>query len=625
MVVLLTRIARLVLLTLLVGIISAGILWIVYQARYQGRIYKGVTIGGVTVEGLTTSEAIARLQQELSAEQMPYLVMTSGDRSWTVSPSQLGAAYRLEPAVTEAITLGRSGPFRSDLLTQLRLLLFGYRIIPQITFESGTMLVYLRELASDSVQPARASQLIVQGLEISTNQEQTGQEVDYAATQQAVQQTILAGLGTAGWGQEIQIDVFGALTAQAQVLQTTQVMTVPVIIRSITPQLANFQEAQDQAHVLLSTPITLYATIENINSSGASEFITQTWVIDQARLASWLVVQNEQSAQGLTAHVTLDEQKILAYLQALDSLVSRPPREGLFNYDAQNQTIQVLKPAVVGYSLDIQSALDLLRTLCLSEKRDGILPLRSIQPTIHLADLQAMLPLSLIGEGETQFLGSTAERFQNIRRASEQFKGVVVPPKATFSFLAELGPVTIANGYSESWIIYGNQTILGPGGGVCQVATTLFRAAFYGGFPIVERTPHSYRISRYEPPVGLDAAVFSPGTDFKFTNDQDTPIIITNEIDETTGVIYFRIYGKATNLTVHIENNETSREIKAGDPILEVDPKLAPGDKVLVEESHDGIDAVLTRVIESDGKIISKEQFYSRYVPWPARYRVGPS
>lgn len=625
LVVLLARIARLVLLTLLIGIISGGILWIVYQTRYQGRIYKGVTIGSVTVGGLTTSEAIARLQQELTAEQMPFLVLTSGDRSWTVSPSRLGAAFRLEPAVTEAVMLGRSSTFRSDLLTQLRLLLFGYRIIPQISFESGTMLVYLRELASDSVQPSRAARLIVQGLEISTNQEQTGQEVDYAATQQAVQRTVLAGMGAAGWGQEIRLDLFGTLTAQAQVLQTTQVMTVPVIVRSITPLLADFQDAQDQARVLLSTPITLYATFENTDSSGASEIITQTWVIDQARLASWLVVKQVQTSQGLTAHVTLDEQKILAYLQALDTLVSRPPREGQFTYDPLNQTIEVIKPALVGYSLDIKSSLDLLRTLCLSEKRDGILPLRSIQPTIRLADLQAMLPLSLIGEGETQFRGSTTERFQNIRRASEQFKGVVVPPKATFSFLAELGPVTIANGYSESWVIYGNKTILGPGGGVCQVATTLFRAAFYGGFPIVERTPHSYRISRYEPPVGLDAAVFSPNTDFKFTNDLETPIIITNEIDETRGVITFRIYGKAINRTVRIENNETSREIKAGDPILEVDPKMAPGDKVLLEESHDGIDAVLTRVIELDGKIISKEQFYSRYVPWPAHYRIGPS
>jgi vancomycin resistance protein YoaR len=623
--VLVTRIARLLLVMLLIGIFCAGTLWVIYQARYQGRIFKGVTIGGIAVGGLTTGEAIARLQQQLSVEKMPYVVLTSGDRTWTASPSNLGASFRLEPAVTEAILLGRNGTFRSDLLTQIRVLVFGYGITPQITFDPGTILVYLRELAANSVQPSRVAQLVVQGLEIYTSQEQAGQEVDYAATQQAIQRSILSSMGAVGWGHEIHLNVFGALTAQAQTLQETLVLTVPVVIHSITPPLANFQEAQDQARILVSAPITLSAVIEQTDSSGATEIMTQTWVIDQARLASWLVINHEQTSQGLTAQVTLDEQKIQAYIQELDALISRPPSEGQYTYDPLKQTVKVLKPATVGYSLDKASALELLRTLCLSEKREGLLPLRSISPSVRLADLQAMLPLSLLGEGQTQFRGSTAERLQNIRRAAEQFRGVVVPPKATFSFLAELGPVTIANGYSESWIIYGNQTILGPGGGVCQVATTLFRAAFYGGFPIIERTPHSYRISRYEPPIGLDAAVFSPRTDFKFTNDQDTPIIITNEINESTGIISFRIYGKANNRTVHIENNETSQEIKAGDPIFEVDPKLAPGDKVLVEDSHDGIDAVLTRVIEIDGKVVASEQFYSRYVPWPARYRVGPS
>ncbi|MHB1355911.1 MAG: VanW family protein [Anaerolineae bacterium] len=625
LVVLLTRLARLLLISLLVGTIGAGILWINYQTHYQGRIFKGVSIGGISVGGLTTSEAITKLEQELSAEKLPFLVMTSGERSWTVSSSKLGADLYIEPAVTEAIMFGRAGTFRSDLLTQLRLLLYGYYITPQITFEPGTMLVYLRELATNSVLPSRAAQFIVQGLEISTNQEQAGQEVDYAATQQTLQRTIMASMGDGGWGREIHFDLFGGLAAQAQVLQTPLVVTVPVSIRSITPPLANFHEAQERARLLLSTPISLSATIENSDSSDANKIITQTWVIDQARLASWLVVKYEQTSKGLIAQVTLNEAKIQAYVQTLDAQISRPPHEGLYAFNPLNQTIEVLKPAMAGYSLDKTAALDLLLGLCLSEKREGILPLRSIQPVIRLADLQAMLPLDLIGEGETQYRGSTTERFLNIRRASEQFKGVVVPPKATFSFLAELGPVTIANGYSESWVIYGNKTILGPGGGVCQVATTLFRAAFYGGFPIVERTPHSYRISRYEPPVGLDAAVFSPSTDFKFMNDLETPIIITNEIDEVRGIITFRIYGRAINRTVRVENNETSREIKAGDPILEVDLKLAPGDKVLVEESHDGIDAVLTRVIELDGKIIKKEQFYSRYVPWPARYRVGPS
>jgi vancomycin resistance protein YoaR len=138
-------------------------------------------------------------------------------------------------------------------------------------------------------------------------------------------------------------------------------------------------------------------------------------------------------------------------------------------------------------------------------------------------DLEALLPLSLISVGETSFAGSTADRRQNIREATSRFHGVVVPPGRRFSFLDHLGPVTVADGYSQSWIIYGDRTILGPGGGVCQVSTTAFRAAFWGGYPIEERWPHSYRVSWYEPPLGLDAAVFSPGTDMRFPQRHRTP------------------------------------------------------------------------------------------------------
>ncbi len=299
--------------------------------------------------------------------------------------------------------------------------------------------------------------------------------------------------------------------------------------------------------------------------------------------------------------------------------------EGTFIYDPATQTISAQKPAQVGYSLDIQAALTMLQALCFSSERSGQLPLRSVQPTVRLSDLQAMLPLQLISSGETYFGGSSAERAQNVRRAAEEFQSVIVPPKATFSFLSALGPVTIANGYSESWIIYGNKTILGPGGGVCQVATTLFRAVFFGGFPVVERYPHSYRISRYEPPVGLDAAVFSPSTDLKFTNDMDTPIIITNAIDDAKGIITFYIYGVPTNRTVRIEDAATSNPKPAGATVYEEDPSLAPGEQIMVDEAHDGIDAVLTRVIEQNGQVVSREQFFSRYAPWPARYLVGPA
>ncbi|MHB9032127.1 MAG: VanW family protein [Anaerolineae bacterium] len=623
--ILITRLARFGLLVLLSALVIAGAAWLIYQANYSGRIFRGVSINGVSVSGMTAQEALAAVQFDLSASTLPHLELKAGDRTWLMSANSLGAVYRLEPAVAEALALGRSGNFRNDLGTQIKLLVYGYTIQPEVRFDASKLQVLIRELASETARPSRGAQLVVQGFDILSEQEQAGQEIDATATQLAIQQAFLTAQDKVGWGQQLRLRFFGVNSVQAQADTDAEVVSVALVMRNITPRISDYQLAAEQARILLSSPITLEASLEQINQAGESSYVKQSWVIDQALLASWLVVKHDISAQSETAQVSLDEAKMVAYLQTLNTQLSRPSFEGSYRFNPDTQALTILKPAQVGYSLDIAAALELLRSTCFSQERTVELPLRSVQPTVHFKELQALLPLQLISSGETQFRGSSAERFQNIRRAAEQFQFVLVPPKASFSFLAVLGAVTIANGYSESWIIYGNKTVLGPGGGVCQVATTLFRAVFFGGFPVVERTPHSYRISRYEPPVGLDAAVFSPSTDFKFTNDMDTPIIITNKIDEASGVITFYIYGAPANRTVRIEDAVTSNPKPAGTPIYEVDPKLAPGESILVEEAHDGIDASLTRVIEQNGQVINREQFFSRYSPWPARYRVGPS
>ena len=87
---------------------------------------------------------------------------------------------------------------------------------------------------------------------------------------------------------------------------------------------------------------------------------------------------------------------------------------------------------------------------------------------------------------------------QNIQIAASRFHGLLVPPGATFSMAQQIGDISLDNGYAEAPIIVGDRTINGVGGGVCQVSTTLFRTAFFAGFPIVDRTPHAYRVGYYE-------------------------------------------------------------------------------------------------------------------------------
>src|SRR5690606_22709877 len=124
----------------------------------------------------------------------------------------------------------------------------------------------------------------------------------------------------------------------------------------------------------------------------------------------------------------------------------------------------------------------------------------------------------LVVEATTYFYGSSPERIQNIVTAAERFHGLLVPPGAVFSMVDNIGDISLDSGFAEALIIFGGRTIQGVGGGVCQVSTTLFRAAFFGGFPIIERWAHAYRVSYYEynaavqrdpRMVGLDATVYA--------------------------------------------------------------------------------------------------------------------
>ena len=119
-------------------------------------------------------------------------------------------------------------------------------------------------------------------------------------------------------------------------------------------------------------------------------------------------------------------------------------------------------------------------------------------PAISSANLDELGIKELVSEATSYFKGSSAGRVHNIDLSASKFQNVIIPPGEIFSFNEHLGDVSAEAGYDESLIIFGNRTTVGIGGGVCQVSTTVFRAAFFGGFEIVERWAHGYRVGWYE-------------------------------------------------------------------------------------------------------------------------------
>lgn len=232
----------------------------------------------------------------------------------------------------------------------------------------------------------------------------------------------------------------------------------------------------------------------------------------------------------------------------------------------------------------------------------------------------------VIGEGTSVFTGSANHRVHNIALAASKLHGHVIEPGETFSFLEALGPINYGAGYRSSLVIFGDRTIWGIGGGVCQVSTTMFRAAFWAGLPIVERNQHSYRVSYYEKdgsPPGFDAAIFNPGLDLKFVNDSEDPILIQTHVDEHAMGLTITLRGRELNRTVEMLPAVAENVVAPGPPLPDrPDPTLAYGVRLQVEWAAEGVKTVIRRQVSQDGTV-RVDEFSSEFAPWRERWVVG--
>ncbi len=229
------------------------------------------------------------------------------------------------------------------------------------------------------------------------------------------------------------------------------------------------------------------------------------------------------------------------------------------------------------------------------------------------------------------FRGSSPERIQNITAAAARFHGLLVPPGATFSMSDALGDISLDNGYAEALIIFGDQTIQGIGGGVCQVSTTLFRTAFHAGFRIIERHAHAYRVSYYEQKsgggtdpslAGLDATVYVPIVDLKFTN--DTPYWLLMETYVRSSSITWKFYSTSDGRTVEWQTSGPTNIIEPPEPLYREDPDLDEGEINQIDWEAEGADVTITRSVYRDGGLYFQDVFRTHYLPWQAIFEYGP-
>ncbi len=317
----------------------------------------------------------------------------------------------------------------------------------------------------------------------------------------------------------------------------------------------------------------------------------------------------------IEAGINLNEENIKKYLQEISDKNDTKPGAG--ELIIENEKAKKFTPVTKGTELNQEDSYNKLQDAILSLKKDVFLTIEESMPTEIDSEVVKYGLLEKIAEGSSNFKGSSTNRIHNIKVGTSYVNGTLIKPGEEFSMIKTLKAVNAAMGYVTELVIKGNKTQEEYGGGLCQVGTTMFRTAINGGFPILERKNHSYRVPYYEP-AGTDATIYFPKPDFRFLNNSKNYILITTNIDLKTYELTYSIWGTKDN-----------RKIKVGNPII-TNIVIAPGTKWIetldlpvgqikcTETSHNGADAEFEYNVEYEDGTRFDKVFKSRYIPWQA-------
>lgn len=319
-----------------------------------------------------------------------------------------------------------------------------------------------------------------------------------------------------------------------------------------------------------------------------------------------------------------------ALIKPIEQQVNIAPVDAQFSFE--NGKVQTFQLSSNGKAIDQeklkeQLSIMIANTAGTSNKKNVILtiPVTTIKPKINNEEVNNMEITELVASGTSLFEGSIPNRIHNITVSAGKINGVLIKPGEVFSFARAVGDISTLTGYKQAYVIQNGRTVLGDGGGVCQVSTTLFRAALNAGLPIIERNQHAYRVHYYEEdsPPGIDAAVYVPSVDLKFKNDTTHHLLIQSYVDPYNYRLTFELYGTKDDREIIITKPVIVSQSPAPEPLHQDDPNLPKGEVKQVDWAAAGAKVYFTREVRKNGKVVISDTFNSNYRPWQAIFLHG--
>jgi vancomycin resistance protein YoaR len=594
--------ARILLLILWAGALLAAaalLMAVIATNMYRDTILPGVAAMGIPLGGLTEAEAAELLRERVAAGSGAIFTLQDGDQTWQFTAEQLGVSLDADAVASDAMSAGRGDGLIGGVIAQTLTWLNGEIVTPRLTYDQSAALAAVTGIAAEVNQAGASGGLVIDGLNVSATNAESARTLDIAATMTLLDAELTALDGGAD---------------------------IPLVIREAPASIAELDASAALARAALSGPITLFADDGMGNTLGP-------WTIQPEQIAALLDVQLvEQADRTYRYEVNLDLEPFRAYLETLAPGLISSPVDGRFHFNEGTRSLDIIQPSISGRRLNIDATLaEMERVAFLTgDQRTARMQFDYVQAAYHNTVSAADLGITeMVAEATTTFAGSSHNRRINIALATAKMDGVIVGPGEEFSFNKYLGELEADEGWVEAAVIFADRTGTGLGGGVCQVSTTIFRAAFSGGFTIIERNSHGYRVGFYEQggfPPGLDAAIFTPERDFRFQNDTPHHLLIEASIYPATDQLQFRFYSTNTGRIVEIEAPRVANRVPPVEARYEANPDVPAGQAIQVDYSAEGADVNVTRTVKApDGTIIRKDNIFTHYLPWGAIYQVNPA
>ncbi len=576
-------------------LVVAGVLGVM-RSVYADRVYPGVYVESVPVGGTSLAEAKALLQQRAGSVEQGTIAFTYNDQTWTPTLSEVGVTIDLDRSLDRAYEVGREENARDRLFAMGELLRHDRQFPLIMRFDHAVLNAWLDGLDEELGLPPHDAYLTIEGATVEVVPEVDGTITDRAQIQQLIYDAALS----------------------LRPVNTS----LPVIARVAQVRVADLEPVKARVEEMLSQPVKL-------------TFEDEEWEVDPVVLGGFLTQTYDPEKLGVEAlTIAVDETALSKWLnQQFADDVNRAAVDAKVTWDEDKNEVVATSKSKDGYKLKPRTLASRVAASLMGDHAAVEVPVTVVPPKVDSSNLGALGITTKLATGDSNYEGSNEGRSTNIQVGSSLLDGTLVPPHEEFSFNHAIGIIDKEKGYVEAPVIKGERIGRDIGGGICQLSTTVFRAALKGGMPISEWWPHTYRLAFYEQDdwaPGFDASILQPeedpfsGGDFKFINPTDSWMLVESYTENNR--VYVIIYGMDLDYKVSFTKPKLSDPIKPPDEEIEqVDDKLPEGTVEQTEKEQDGIEITYDRTVEDrDGNVIRQDTWTTLFDSRPNVWTVSP-